>query len=343
MKDQRSKDLNTMTKDQFVKSKWFRQNAFTKTEMIIQPLVSMGIAWVLTKYYQPSSWASSFGIYIVNLYVAIFMKWVFYNMIAIVYSLNFMSACDDLFLYDFPINPFNIPVFTIVDKIKEDPEITLKRALKITGEGGFKKRTGIKHRKICGKYFFELLAKDDLKTYIKTRTGIVDNITCEQDAIDFALQLKSVDGKSTENCTVDAYFFPNYSKTESAFLINGHHSYQDGLAGMCATFAVSDNYQSGKYEFPFMKRKEMTALQWLLAYLSTPVAWYVTLKHYYKRKYDVNCIKKHPKYMTGKLVGKICKPISLRLAKVEAKKMNITFNDLVMGMISKAFKLYFIA
>ena len=87
-----------------------------------------------------------------------------------------------------------------------------------------------------------------------------------------------------------------------------------------------------------MKTKRMTAFHRFLAYLSTPVAWYVAVKHYYKHKYDINCIKKHPKYMTGKLIGKICKPISLRLAKLEAKKMDITFNDLVMGMISKAFK-----
>lgn len=47
--------------------------------------------------------------------------------------------------------------------------------------------------------------------------------------------------------------------------------------------------------------------------------------------------------MTGKLVGKICKPISLRLAKLEAKKLNITFNDFVLGIVSKAFKQYFVA
>lgn len=126
-------------------------------------------------------------------------------------------------------------------------------------------------------------------------------------------------------------------------MINGHHSYQDGISGMCAYFAFSDQAVSGKYEHPFMKRKEMSFFQWTLAYLSTPAAWYLVLKNYYKHKYDVNCIKKHPKYMTGKLVGRICKPISLRLAKLEAKKNNITFNDLVMGMISKAFKQYFVA
>lgn len=92
-----------------------------------------------------------------------------------------------------------------------------------------------------------------------------------------------------------------------------------------------------------MKRKEITPLQWAMIYLASPYAWYITLKHYYKHKYDVNCIKKHPKYMTGKLIGRICTPISLRLAKIEAKKMDITFNDLIMGMVSKAFKQYFIA
>jgi hypothetical protein len=131
---------------------------------------------------------------------------------------------------------------------------------------------------------------------------------------------------------------PNYSKTESAFLTNGHHSYCDGISGMCALFSFSDQALSGKYDQPFMKRKEMTLLQWTLAYLSTPIAWYFVIKHYFKHKYDVNCIKKHPKYMTGKLVGKICKPISLRLAKLEAKKMDITFNDLMLGIVSKAFK-----
>lgn len=57
------------------------------------------------------------------------------------------------------------------------------------------------------------------------KCGINEDVKCEQDAIDFALKLKSQEGKSTEQCTVDSYFMPNYSKTESCFMINGHHSY----------------------------------------------------------------------------------------------------------------------
>ena len=94
--------------------------------------------------------------------------------------------------------------------------------------------------------------------YRKTKTGVIFDVNCEQDAIDFALKLKSQEGKSTELCTTHAYFLPNYSKTESAFLINGHHSYQDGISGMCTFFSFSDNALSGNYEHPFIKRKEIT-------------------------------------------------------------------------------------
>jgi len=179
-------------------------------------------------------------VFIIFLYVALFLKWSFYRMIALVYGLDYMTGNDDLMLYDFPINPINIPVFLIVDKLDEDPEVSLKRITGVTGNGGFKKRNGIKHRKICGKYFFELLSKEDIKKYNKTYTGVNYDVKCEQDAIDFALKLKSQEGKSTEICTTHAYFMPNYSKTESAFMVNGHHTYQDGLAGMCSYFSVGD-------------------------------------------------------------------------------------------------------
>ena len=69
--------------------------------------------------------------------------------------------------------------------------------------------------------------------------------------------------------------------------------------------------------------------------------WYESLKYYYSHKYDRNCIKKHPRYLTGKFQGKIVKPIALDKAKVAAKKLDCTFNDLVLGIISKALKLYF--
>lgn len=139
----------------------------------------MTFAHVMTKMYGPESLSSSIGVYVMYLFVAIFIKWVFYNIIAKVYGLNFMTVNDEFFLYDYPINPINIPVFMVTDKLNEDPEESLKRITKITGKGGFKRRNGIKHRKICGKYFFELLSKDDLSKYNKMRTGVNYDVKCE--------------------------------------------------------------------------------------------------------------------------------------------------------------------
>ena len=39
----------------------------------------------------------------------------------------------------------------------------LKEILKASGAGGFKLRTGVKLRKVLGKYYFELLDEDDHK------------------------------------------------------------------------------------------------------------------------------------------------------------------------------------
>ena len=107
-------------------------------------------------------------------------------------------------------------------------------------------------------------------------------------------------------------------------------------------YSFSDNAKAG-LEYPFMKRKPISLFQWIIIYFTTPYSWYEALKWYYKHKYDKNCIKRHPKYMTGKMVGKITKPIALDKAKEVAKKMGITFNDLVLGLISKCIKHYFIA
>jgi hypothetical protein len=50
---------------------------------------------------------------------------------------------------------------------------------KVIAQGGYKRRTGVKHRKICGKYFFELLTKENLEKYKKTKTGVNYDVKSE--------------------------------------------------------------------------------------------------------------------------------------------------------------------
>ena len=65
----------------------------------------------------------------------------------------------------------------------------------------------------------------------RTRTGIMYDIKTDKDAIDFALKLKALDGKDNTSSTVRAYLFPSLNNdTESAVMVTGHHTYQDGIS-----------------------------------------------------------------------------------------------------------------
>jgi hypothetical protein len=74
-----------------------------------------------------------------------------------------------------------------------------------------------------------------------------------------------------------------------------------------------------------------------------PISWYQATRYYYKKPYDINCIKKARFFLSGKLQAKLALPISLPKSKVLAKSMGITFNDLVLGLLSKSLKSYFVA
>ena len=77
--------------------------------------------------------------------------------------------------------------------------------------------------------------------------------------------------------------------------------------------------------------------------LTIPISWYQTLRYYYARPYDINCIKKARFFLSGKLHAKLALPISLPKSKALAKSMGLTFNDLILGLLSKALKLHFLA
>ena len=66
--------------------------------------------------------------------------------------------------------------------------------------------------------------------YIKVYCGINYQIKSEDDAMKFALKMKLLEGKSFDMCTCRAFYLPNFSKTESAYLVLGHHTHQDGIS-----------------------------------------------------------------------------------------------------------------
>ena len=75
-----------------------------------------------------------------------------YQIIGFILGIEPLSAHDDFWLYDTPINPVNEPSFMIFEKTDVKPEEFMKNVIKKIGRGH---RCSVKLKKVLGKYFFE--------------------------------------------------------------------------------------------------------------------------------------------------------------------------------------------
>ena len=99
-------------------------------------------------------------------------------------------------------------------------------------------------------------------------------------------------------------------------MTQGHHSYNDGISLMQAFYMMSDE---PKADYPFLKAPKASVLEWVFIYAMWPYFFYKSLKYWDSRKPDVNCIKKHPYFVTGKLNTRLSKVFSMKKAKTVAK------------------------
>lgn len=123
-------------------------------------------------------------------------------------------------------------------------------------------------------------------------------------------------------------------------MVQGHHSYQDGISQMQSFFNASDKPKG--QEYPFFKKPSPSYLQWIAIFITAPISIYQYLSNYYAHKPDYNCIKKHSRYIDGVFKTCLSEKISMVKAKAKAKSMGVTFNDLVMGIVSCAVKEHFV-
>ena len=119
----------------------------------------------------------------------------------------------------------------------------------------------------------------------------------------------------------------------------GHHTHQDGVSMFQSMFQISDEPE--KREYPFLRRKSPGFLQWCMIFLTIPISWPLTLTHYESRPIDKNCIKKFGQFMSGKLNVGHSQVISMSKIKKLGKEMGLTFNDVIMGIVSASMKRYF--
>lgn len=190
-----------------------------------------------------------------------------------------------------------------------------------------------------GKFFIKEIPEGtkEYERWVKECTAILWDVKTDQDVLDLFCKLKKVTTKGEESAGGNKFFYiPELNKTEAAIVTVGHHCNHDGISQFQAYYQWSDCQAEGEY--PFLKRKAPSSLQWAIIYLTAFFTWIPALKHYTGRKADKNCIKKHGIYMSGNFTCHNSEIISVKKAKEISKKMGMTLNDMMLGMTSKVFK-----
>lgn len=108
--------------------------------------------------------------------VTVVIKDIIHNLIGWLLDLDPLTGNDEMWLYDFPINPVNIPSFLVIKKTKTDPDVMFHKMFKAIGRGH---RCGVKMIKIFGKYYFKKLNDEEYERYINVYCGINYDIKSE--------------------------------------------------------------------------------------------------------------------------------------------------------------------
>lgn len=66
----------------------------------------------------PKCIAMTMTVMINSLLAAVFVKYLFYRVVALVYGYESLYFSDDFYLYDLPVNPINIPGYLVFKKEK---------------------------------------------------------------------------------------------------------------------------------------------------------------------------------------------------------------------------------
>jgi hypothetical protein len=112
------------------------------------------------------------------------LKWIFYQIVGIIYDVIPNTPGDEFWLYDMPINPTNVPSIMIFNKpIDRTPEQMLDSFLKKLIHPEHNHRTQVRTVKIFGKYYLKKITPEELGVWKKENTGICYDIKTEKDLI----------------------------------------------------------------------------------------------------------------------------------------------------------------
>lgn len=161
--------------------------------------------------------------------LALFVKWLFYKLLALLMGMETLTLMDDLQLWDIPANPEQVPSIIVLKKSPDMGNDHGQFFRSFLNRIDSKQRAFVRIHKKLGKYFIEVLNKEDKEKMIKSNCAVIEDIRNEKEAIDFCLKLKACVSKGNGECPQHYYYFPNYSKDEIAISFAGHHCLHDGI------------------------------------------------------------------------------------------------------------------
>ena len=100
----------------------------------------------------------SYFFYLFCIIQVLFLKNVFYQIVGLLWGMEPTLATDDFFLYDYPINPMNVPTFMITERFEGNPDEFKEFGKMKLGRGH---RCFVKLQKYFGKYFFVPLTDEE--------------------------------------------------------------------------------------------------------------------------------------------------------------------------------------
>lgn len=276
----RTKEIKALTEEEVKKSKWFKQTAYTKLELCLHPLITTIVSIFVYKYEMAiatdyfdfhgdlsgRSWFvrnSGTLLFLFALIQVVKLKNCFYILVGLIYDLQPLSNQDEFWLYDYAINPINVPIFAVSKKGSMTSEEIKNLILNRLGRG-FNHRCAVKHVKILGKYFFQKLSEEEYKQWSVSRVQIVPEIRTIQEMIQFGLKYKRVEGKDLENCSVYGFGFPNLEGGLIGMMATGHHTAHDGISLMQSLYSISDGFTEDPKDYPFFPRETVPWWAWII-------------------------------------------------------------------------------
>ena len=190
-------DISKVKPNDIKDSKWFKSDAYDAYESSLHTKQTKGLAIfyfiifglvcnafsITPLYYDsvkfrlltlPIFLALYASFVVLSFLAAALTKHIIYCIVAKVHGYEVLTAMDEFYLYDMPVNPINMgSIFTFNRPIDQKPEEVLETIIKRIGDYH---RVKVKIIKRYHRYFYQVLNEEEKKKWMRSNCGVIDDI-----------------------------------------------------------------------------------------------------------------------------------------------------------------------